>query len=176
MRASVFVLWDGDTRVLMEKRGPGDAIFPNGQIFPAGKLKDDELPWQCMVREVGEELGVTPVRWYQLATDRHLYYSPTEHGDRVYESGYEIPELAKWEIAAYLVSSWQGSIPDEILDTRNRLLWCSFDEALTGHGCTIAIIEAIRRFLDSHPGAPSTWSPFEKLPEILKRPAGENHV
>ena len=60
----LFVVRDGQILLIRKKRGLG-AGKVNG---PGGKLDPGETPAQCAVREVEEELGVTPLRPRRMGT------------------------------------------------------------------------------------------------------------
>jgi 8-oxo-dGTP diphosphatase len=51
-------LVDADGRVLIARRPQGKAMAGLWE-FPGGKIEDDELPEQTLIRELKEELGVT---------------------------------------------------------------------------------------------------------------------
>jgi 8-oxo-dGTP diphosphatase len=53
----LFVIRDGQMLLIEKKRGLGAGKI-NG---PGGRLDPDESPWQCAIREVQEELHVTPL-------------------------------------------------------------------------------------------------------------------
>lgn len=49
---------DPDNRVLIQKRPEGKAYAGQWE-FPGGKLEQGETPEQALIRELGEELGIT---------------------------------------------------------------------------------------------------------------------
>ena len=51
-------LVDADNRVLIARRPPGKQLAGLWE-FPGGKLNDGERPEAALIRELGEELGVT---------------------------------------------------------------------------------------------------------------------
>ena len=53
-----YLLRPDDEEVLLieKKRGLGEGLY----VGPGGKVEDDETPRECVVREVEEEIGVTP--------------------------------------------------------------------------------------------------------------------
>ena len=54
---SAAAMVDVDNKVLIAQRQK-DKFMADYWEFPGGKLEDDELPNQCLVREIKEELGV----------------------------------------------------------------------------------------------------------------------
>jgi 8-oxo-dGTP diphosphatase len=53
----VFIVNNGNILLIRKKRGLGAGKI-NG---PGGKVEPNEIPWQAAIREVREEIGVTPV-------------------------------------------------------------------------------------------------------------------
>ena len=51
-------LVDADNRVLIARRPPGKQLAGLWE-FPGGKLNDGERPEAALIRELGEELGIT---------------------------------------------------------------------------------------------------------------------
>ena len=75
--------------------------------FPGGKQRTDESPAEALIREIQEELSVTPVIGESLGTSIHHY---TEKSI---------------ELHCMFVSHWQGEfIPVD----HDKLAWFSFDE------------------------------------------------
>lgn len=68
-----------DGRVLLGRRSPFRAWLPGVWDVPGGHCEPGETPEQALVRELREELGVTPLAWQHLATANdagvtlHLY-------------------------------------------------------------------------------------------------------
>ena len=54
---SACVLVDVDGRVLLARRPEGKAMAGLWE-FPGGKLEPGETPEECLIRELGEELGI----------------------------------------------------------------------------------------------------------------------
>jgi 8-oxo-dGTP diphosphatase len=77
IRVVAAVVWDGP-RLLMTQRPAGGPLGLQWE-FPGGKIERDETPESAIVREVGEELGVTATPIERLRTVSHDY----AHGTRV---------------------------------------------------------------------------------------------
>jgi 8-oxo-dGTP diphosphatase len=82
-------LFDASGRVLIAQRPAGKALAGRWE-FPGGKLHADETPYEGLVRELQEELGID-VR----AATRLMRYP------------YRYPERVVW-LDLWLVSEWSG--------------------------------------------------------------------
>jgi 8-oxo-dGTP diphosphatase len=82
-------LYDASGRVLIAQRPPGKALAGRWE-FPGGKLHEGEAPYDALVRELREELGVEV-----LAAERLMRY-PHEYPDRVV-----------W-LDMWIVGEWRG--------------------------------------------------------------------
>lgn len=103
----VFIFYNSERdEVLLEKRLPTSS-FANLEIFPGGEIEPDELDdiEQALRREVREELGVEPTRISQITTTEDIF---GETGKR---------------LRPYLITEWEGQLPETVLDKGNRLLW-----------------------------------------------------
>lgn len=141
MSAVVFVLLHPDFNlVLMELRGPHDKYFPDGLVFPGGKLHEGESAPDGCHREIEEELGVTPLELVRLTTAEDPFYY-TDH-----------PELATpaFAVEVFLVRTWHGSLPPRILDTGAHLEWRALHQAeRSPAGLVQKIVPLIRAYLFS---------------------------
>lgn len=82
-------LFDADGRVLIAQRPPGKALAGRWE-FPGGKLNDGEAAFDGLVRELGEELGVTVHAAERLVRYPHAY-----------------PDRTVW-LDLWTVSAWSG--------------------------------------------------------------------
>ena len=69
-------LFDGAGRVLIAQRPAGKALAGRWE-FPGGKLHPGESPYEALVRELREELGV------EVSAAERLMRYPHEYADRV---------------------------------------------------------------------------------------------
>ena len=69
-------LFDADGRVLIAQRPPGKVLAGRWE-FPGGKLNDGEAAFDGLVRELGEELGVTVHAAERLIRYPHAYRDRT---------------------------------------------------------------------------------------------------
>jgi len=82
-------LFDADGRVLIAQRPPGKVLAGRWE-FPGGKLNDGEAAFDGLVRELGEELGVTVHAAERLIRYPHAY-----------------PDRTVW-LDLWTVSAWSG--------------------------------------------------------------------
>lgn len=87
------VLINPSSELLLSRR-PDHGFMPGYWEFPGGKLEPDEAPMDALVRELGEELGITfqlpefidvffheyPDRHVKLHVWKIKDFSPTPHG------------------------------------------------------------------------------------------------
>lgn len=118
MPAVAGILVTHGDRVLMERRSPNDSFYPDGWIFPGGKLEKGESFEDALIRELKEELGID-IEW--------VYLRPVKHKP-IYYGGHEGD--ARYEVRAIYVMQWEGIVPDKILDSGNELTWHRLGAAL----------------------------------------------
>lgn len=111
----LFVLYKRETNtVLSQQHDPSHALFPNLRTFPAGKVKEElhETLEEALLREVNEELGIQLRKYINLLP-----------------KGYIQGERSDVHLHPFLIMDWEGTVPEKILDTREQLVWETFDEA-----------------------------------------------
>jgi len=72
LHVMVGVLHDPSGRVLIAERPAGRHMAGHWE-FPGGKLHPGERPWDGLVRELAEELGITVIAGHPLIRLRHRY-------------------------------------------------------------------------------------------------------
>lgn len=84
MKGAVVVILDGDNKVLIMRRTPGDYWAAGQWGFPGGKLEPGETPQQAAIRETKEESNLTVTDLKEVKLDVKdalaLYYTRTYSG------------------------------------------------------------------------------------------------
>lgn len=93
--------------ILLAKRSPRRKAYPGTWSFPGGHLEPAETPEAGLVRELREELGVTPTTCLRLG----LLADPN--------AGAEDPITYH----LYVVTAWQGGEPAIADDEHTELGW-----------------------------------------------------
>ncbi|KDM93412.1 NUDIX domain-containing protein [Photobacterium galatheae] len=100
-----FMLIRGE-EILLEKRKLTKAVDPGLMAIPGGHVEAGETLEQALLREVEEELTVTPVRYFPLCT---LYH----------------PTLELQRLHYYVVTEWAGEITAQEAEA---VIWTSLHE------------------------------------------------
>ena len=96
-----------DGKVLLGLRAPTKASWPNHWDTIGGRVEDGETLDAALVREMREEVGVTPTRFGLIATVQEK--QPGIHGDALHH--------------VYAVTRWDGGEPANICDEHTELKW-----------------------------------------------------
>jgi 8-oxo-dGTP pyrophosphatase MutT (NUDIX family) len=99
-----------DGKLLLSPRNPDEKIWPNTWDILDGHIETGETAEQALVREAGEEAGVTPTAW-----------SLTVQVD--------LPEARRY--ATYTVTAWTGGEPVIRNHEHARFAWFTAAEANT---------------------------------------------
>ena len=100
--------------ILLGLRSPALSFCPNVWDVIGGHIEPDEQPEQSLVRELREELGITPTRWAHLET---LVDEDQERDEAV-------------ECHFYLVTAWTGAPRNLAPEEHTRIAWFSLDQAV----------------------------------------------
>jgi len=107
-RVAVFgVLFRGES-VLLGKRATTRAYYPGVWDFPGGHVEVGETSEQTLVRELGEELGIVPVRFELLPSDSLIFEGLRLHG--------------------YWVKQWTGTPSNLQEDEHSEIAWIRLSE------------------------------------------------
>jgi 8-oxo-dGTP diphosphatase len=101
-----------DGRVLLGLRAPTKKVWPNHWDTVGGRVEAGESLEAALIREVQEEIGVTPVVFSLIATVRER--NPERHGDMLHH--------------IYAVTQWSGGAPANICDEHSELRWFNVAE------------------------------------------------
>ena len=104
---------DGSARILLGKRTPHRAFYPGVWDVPGGHCETGETPAQALVRELKEELGVTPTAWRPPETFR----SPLAGCDEVLV------------LHLYVVTGWAGTPHNRAPEEHTEIAWFSVAKA-----------------------------------------------
>lgn len=106
-----------DGQLLLVKRTAQRRAAPGLWDLPGGHVEDGETVTQALARELGEEIGVRPVEWREMAALR----APAV-GD----------EPGAWvRLHVFLVTAWDGEPHNLAPDEHDELAWVGAD-AVTG--------------------------------------------
>jgi len=101
-----------DGKVLLGLRAPSKKVWPCHWDTIGGRVENGESLDDALIREVQEEVGVTPTRFRLIATVKER--QPEIYGDALH--------------SVYAVTSWQGGDPANICDEHTDLRWFSIGE------------------------------------------------
>src|SRR5262249_25028498 len=100
-------LIDDNGRVLLGLRVPSKTVWPDHWDTIGGRVEAGESLEAALIREVQEEIGVTPTRFERIATVRER--QPERYGDMLHN--------------IYAVTAWAGGAPQNISDEHSSLKW-----------------------------------------------------
>jgi 8-oxo-dGTP diphosphatase len=105
------LLIDEVGRVLLGLRARTKKVWPDHWDTVGGRVEPGESLEAALIREVQEEIGVTPTAFELIATVRER--EPERYGDMLHH--------------IYTVTRWTGGAPTNICDEHSELKW--FDVA-----------------------------------------------
>lgn len=108
--AIAYIFYDPQNKKYLIENRIDKQVAAGEKVFPGGKVEDDEKDnlEKALVREAKEELGIEIIKWVDLEKSVIL------------ESGYILHP--------YLITSWNGEIPDKVLDKGSKLEWVAKDK------------------------------------------------
>jgi len=101
-----------DRKVLLGLRAAWKKIWPRHWDTIGGRVEAGESLDEALVREVLEEVGVTPTKFRLVATIRER--QPNLYGDALHH--------------IYAVTQWRGGEPANVCDEHTELKWFSVSE------------------------------------------------
>ena len=107
-----------ENRILLGQRSATRAFYPNVWDMFGGHVEPGEDPSQTLVRELEEEIGITPVQWRFLEM---LRLPVPAQGDE--KPGEMIAHL-------FLVTAWSGTPANLQPEEHTVIGWFSPDEAV----------------------------------------------
>src|SRR5438309_6526282 len=100
--------------ILLAKRAEDRTFYPGVWDLVGGHCEGDETPAATLGRELGEEIGVRPSAFEEIAVLEEP--RAAEHGQAQYH--------------VFLVSAWDGGEPRLLGSEHSELLWLSLEKAL----------------------------------------------
>lgn len=106
------LLFDGHRRVLLGLRAAHKSVAPDCWDIIGGQVEPDETVEQALVREIGEELGVTPTRFWLLGS----FVEAAQDG------------TPKAVHHVFAVLAWSGGEPRNNSDEHVEVRWFALDD------------------------------------------------
>jgi 8-oxo-dGTP diphosphatase len=103
-----------EDQILLARRSPDRAFYPGVWDVIGGHCEGDEAPAATLVRELEEEIGVTPRAFDEIAVLAEA--QPVEHGEAKYYM--------------FMVTAWDGGEPRLRGTEHSDLRWLTLDQAL----------------------------------------------
>ena len=100
--------------LLLGQRSPARTFYPSSWDIFGGHIEPGEQPEQTLIRELQEELDITPTQWTHVET---FVESVPERDEEIY---YHV----------YLVLAWRGVPVNQQPDEHTMIVWFSLDQAV----------------------------------------------
>lgn len=100
--------------LLLGQRSPTRSFYPSVWDIFGGHIEPDEQPEQTLIRELQEELGITPTQWIHLET---LIGALPESNEEI-------------QYYVYLVLAWSGIPVNQQPDEHTTVAWFTLDQAV----------------------------------------------
>jgi len=100
--------------LLLGQRSPTRSFYPGVWDIFGGHIEPGEQPEQTLIRELQEELGITPTQWIHLETQL----------EAVPEREEEI------QYYVYLVQAWSGTPANQQPDEHTTIAWFALEQAV----------------------------------------------
>jgi 8-oxo-dGTP diphosphatase len=103
-----------DNKIFLGKRSKDRKFYPDVWDIIGGHCEGNETLEQTLSRELQEEIGITPSKFFHIAVLQDP--DPDIHGD--------------YEYHIYLVTGWIGSPKNLSPNEHSELCWFSIDDAI----------------------------------------------
>lgn len=127
-------------RILLGQRSATRAFYPDVWDVFGGHMEPGEQQHETLVRELQEELGITPTQWRFLET---IHISPPASPD-------EPADQLIFHL--YLVTAWTGMPINRQLEEHSTIGWFSLAEAIQLPLADPSYPALFARYLASDPG------------------------
>lgn len=130
VEAAVMVVYDEKAnKVLSEQRTRPDRAYYGEKIFLSGLVEADERsdPSCTARRELKEELGIEVIDIFTLHPDGPITGGL---GEKLYP---------------FIISKWEGDIPDQVIGNNNPLVWDTLEEAIHSRVVSRVVIANLAR-------------------------------
>lgn len=97
-----------NNQLLMEQRTFSEE-YKDILVFTGGTIEPNETPEETMLREANEELGIGIKEYTKL--DGASYKNKND----IY-------------VEVFLITKWEGELPNHVIDQGNKLIWENVDE------------------------------------------------
>ena len=94
-----------DNKILLGKRHANRDFHPNTWDLPGGHCVDGEIPAETLIRELQEELGITPTEFNYLT----LLHEP------------KIDLYGEYDYHSYLITAWQGIVANLVPGEHSKI-------------------------------------------------------
>ena len=107
-----------EDKILLGQRSPTRAFYPDVWDVFGGHIEPDEQPEQALIRELQEELDITPKQWIELET--------------ISETVPERDGMLSHDLVArfYLIMNWVGTPINRQSEEHSVIQWFSYEEAI----------------------------------------------
>jgi len=114
MRTAACAILSRGSKILLGRRSSSRKFYPNVWDLIGGHCEDRESPEQTLLRELQEELGITPTEFQKI--------------DILDEPNADIYGAYQYHI--YLVTDWNGMPHNQQPQEHSEIQWFSIEEAL----------------------------------------------
>lgn len=124
-------------RILLGHRSAARAFYPDVWDLFGGHIEPGEAREQALVRELQEELGITPTRWTFLETLTPTLPAPQDEPSEALT------------VHLYLVTAWAGRPVNRQPEEHSTIRWFSLDQARRLHLADPIYPMLFARYIDS---------------------------